>query len=338
MREIGIQPNILVCRTEYPIDRDMRHKLSMFCNVPLESVIEEQDVAYTIYEVPLMLQREKVDELVCRTLHLDLPPADMTEWKRMVDRIIAPKHKINLAVVGKYIEHQDAYKSIYEALTHAGAGEDTGIELIRIDAEDIEAEGAEKFLSGVDGLLVPGGFGIRGIEGKIMAAQYARENNIPYLGLCLGMQIAVVEFARNVLGLKDAHSLEFNADTNHAVITLMNEQKNIVKKGGTMRLGAMPCFLREGSKARAAYGEEKIMERHRHRYEFNSEYKQALEEKGLLVSGASADGKLAEVIELKEHPWFVACQFHPEFQSKPNHPHPLFRGFVNAALKHAHKI
>jgi CTP synthase len=338
LREIGIQPNILVCRTEYPIDRDMRHKLSMFCNVPLESVIEEQDVAYTIYEVPLMLQREKVDELVCRTLHLDLPPADMTEWKRMVDRIIAPKHKINLAVVGKYIEHQDAYKSIYEALTHAGAGEDTGIELIRIDAEDIEAEGAEKFLSGVDGLLVPGGFGIRGIEGKIMAAQYARENNIPYLGLCLGMQIAVVEFARNVLGLKDAHSLEFNADTNHAVITLMNEQKNIVKKGGTMRLGAMPCFLREGSKARAAYGEEKIMERHRHRYEFNSEYKQALEEKGLLVSGASADGKLAEVIELKEHPWFVACQFHPEFQSKPNHPHPLFRGFVNAALKHAHKI
>ncbi|PAW78414.1 MAG: CTP synthetase [Verrucomicrobia bacterium Tous-C9LFEB] len=339
LREIGIQPSLLVCRTEYPIDRDMRHKLSMFCNVPLEAVIEEQDVAYTIYEVPLMLQREKVDELVCKHLRLDLPAADMTEWRKMVDRIISPKHKINLAVVGKYIEHQDAYKSIYEALTHAGAGEDTGIELIRIDAEDIEAEGAEKFLAGIDGLLVPGGFGVRGIEGKIMAAQYARENHIPYLGLCLGMQIAVVEFARHVLALKGAHSLEFDVETPHPVITLMNEQKDVVKKGGTMRLGAMPCFLREGSKGRAAYGGmEKIMERHRHRYEFNSEYREQMEKAGLIVSGASPDGKLVELIELRDHPWFVACQYHPEFLSKPNSPHPLFRGFVNAALKHAKKI
>lgn len=338
LREIGIQPHLLVCRTEYPIDRDMRHKLSMFCNVPLEAVIEEQDVAYTIYEVPLMLQREKVDEIACKHLRLDLPVADMTDWKKMVDRIISPKHKINLAVVGKYIEHQDAYKSIYEALTHAGAAEDTGIELVRIDAEDIEAEGAEKFLAGVDGLLVPGGFGVRGIEGKILAAQYARETKIPYLGLCLGMQIAVVEFARHVLGLKGAHSLEFDLETPHPVITLMNEQKNVVKKGGTMRLGAMPCHLLPGSKGHAAYGADKITERHRHRYEFNNEYRAEMEAKGLIVSGSSPDGKLVELIELRDHPWFLACQYHPEFLSKPKSSHPLFRGFVNAALKHAKKI
>jgi CTP synthase len=337
LREIGIQPQILICRTEYPIDRDLRQKLSMFCNVPLEAVIEQQDVAYTIYEVPLMLQREKMDDLVCKYLHLDLPPADMTAWKTFVDHIIAPKHKVQLAVVGKYIEHQDAYKSIYEALTHAGAAEDTGIEVVRVDAEDIEAEGAGKFLNGVDGILVPGGFGGRGVEGKIEAARFARENKIPYLGLCLGMQIGVVEFARNVLGLKEAHSSEFNPETPHPVITLMDEQRHVVKKGGSMRLGSMPCVLAPGTKVQKAYGRDKIQERHRHRYEFNGEYRKAMEAQGLLIAGTSPDETLVELIELKDHPWFAACQFHPEFQSKPNQPHPLFRGFLHAALDHAQK-
>jgi CTP synthase len=336
LREIGIQPQILVCRSEYPLDRDLRSKLSMFCNVPIEACIEEQDVMHTIYEVPLMLQRERLDDLVCKYLHLDLPPADMAAWKFFVDRIIFPKNKLNLAVVGKYIEHQDAYKSIYEALTHAGAAEDAGIELVKVDAEDIEAEGAGKFLAGVDGILVPGGFGVRGIEGKIQAAEFARENKIPYLGLCLGMQVAVVEFARNVLGLEKAHSAEFDENTPDPVISLLDAQKHVVKKGGTMRLGAQPCLIKEGTKVHGVYNTTRIMERHRHRYEFNDDYRKRMEDAGMIFAGTAPEGDLVEMIELQNHPWYAACQFHPEFQSKPNHPHPLFRGFVQAAVRSRH--
>lgn len=337
LREIGIQPQILVCRTEYPVDTDIRQKLSMFCNVPMEAVIEEPDVSYTIYEVPLVLQREKMDDLVCKYLGLDLPPADMKQWEAMVNRIIAPKHRVNIAVVGKYIEHQDAYKSIYEALTHAGAATDSGINALRIDAEDIEAEGAGKFLSGVDGILVPGGFGERGIEGKIEAARFARENKIPYLGLCLGMQIAVIEFARNVLGLEKAHSTEFEESTPDPVIALLEEQKEVTVKGASMRLGRSTAVLAEGTKAREAYGEECIHERHRHRYEFNNRYRKQMEEAGLIISGLYQGRDLVEMVEVADHPWMVACQFHPEFKSKPMKPHPLFLNFVRAALSHAQK-
>lgn len=335
LREIGIQPQILVCRTDMPIDMDIRKKLSMFCNVPAEAVIEECDVAHTIYEVPLMLQREGVDDLVCKYLNLDLPEANMEKWRTMVDRIIDPKYEINIAVVGKYIELQDAYKSIYEALTHAGAGEDAGLNVIRVDAEEIEDEGAEKFLAGIDGVLVPGGFGRRGIEGKIEAARYARENKIPYLGLCLGMQIAVIEYARNVCGLEGAHSTEFNHDTPHPVIALLDEQRGVTSKGASMRLGGYLCNLQEGSKAREAYGEEQVKERHRHRYEFNGNFREELEKNGLKFSGIYAERDLVEIVEISDHPWYVACQFHPEFLSKPEVPHPLFQYFVRNAVAHA---
>jgi len=333
LREIGVQPQILVCRTEHPMDADMRKKISMFCNVPLEAVIEEQDVAYSIYEVPLMLQREKVDDLACRYLRLELPQADMSDWQKMVNAIIAPKHHVNIAVVGKYIEHQDAYKSIYESLTHAGAAEDCAINIVKLDAEDIEAEGAEKFLAGMDGVLVPGGFGGRGIEGKIASAGFSRKHKVPYLGLCLGMQVAVIDFARHCCDLVGAHSTEFAPASPHPVISLLAEQEKVTRKGASMRLGSFPCRLKEGTLARRAYDKELIHERHRHRYEFNNEYLETLENAGLVVSGVFEERHLVEVIELKDHPWFVACQFHPEFQSKPNVPHPLFHHFIKATLQ-----
>ena len=332
LREIGIQPNVLICRTEHSIDRELRSKLSMFCNVSLEAVIEEKDVNNTIYEVPLMLQREKLDELTVKHLKLDLPPADMTAWRSFVDRIITPKHKVKIGVVGKYMENQDAYKSIYESLTHAGASADAGIQLVPVDAEAIEEQGAAKFLSGLDGILVPGGFGVRGVEGKILAARYARIQKIPYLGLCLGLQIAVVDFARDVLGLTKAHSTEFNSETPDPVISMLDEQKQVVKMGGTMRLGASVCHLIPGTKAQEAYGTDRATERHRHRYEFNNDYREKMVKHGLIISGVTADQKLVELIELADHPWFAACQFHPEFKSKPNQPHPLFSGFVKAAV------
>jgi CTP synthase len=335
LREIGIQPHILVCRTEQAIDMDMRKKLSLFCNVPVEAVIEEQDVAYSIYEVPLMLQKEKLDELACKYLRLDLKPADMKDWETMVSHIIAPKHEINIAVVGKYIELHDAYKSVYEALTHAGAAEDCGLNVIKIDAEDIEAEGTGKFLEGVHGILVPGGFGKRGIEGKIQAAKFAREKKIPYFGLCLGMQVAVIEFARNVCNLAGAHSTEFDTATKHPVISMLSEQEHVTQKGATMRLGSYPCTLVEDTKAKKAYGKPLIRERHRHRYEFNNIYRDPLMKAGLVISGVCEDRDLVEISEIKDHPWFVGCQFHPEFQSKPNAPHPLFHHFVKASLSYA---
>ena len=336
LREIGIAPHILVCRCERPLDKDLRHKISMFCNVPYEAVIEEKDVDHSIYEVPLMLQRERVDDLVCRQLHLDTPVANMSHWQEIIRKLIAPQHRVRIGVVGKYIELNDAYKSVYEAIIHGGVANDCGVEIQKVDAEQMEREGPEKILKGLGGILVPGGFGERGIEGKIMAAKYARENNVPYLGLCLGMQIATIEFARNVLKLEKAHSTEFDPSTPHPVIALLDDQKKVAKKGGTMRLGAQPCQLVVSTKAAQLYGAFVIHERHRHRYEFNNAYRDRFAKADFVFSGNSPDGKLVEVIELSKHPFYVACQYHPEFHSKPHKPHPLFRGFIAAAHAHIH--
>jgi CTP synthase len=337
LREIGITPHILVCRCEYPLNKELRQKISMFCNVPFEGVIEEKDVDHSIYEVPLMLQRERMDDLVCKLLRLDTPPANMGHWQDILRKLIAPQHRVRIGVVGKYIELQDAYKSVYEAVIHGGIANDCGVEIEKVEAEDIEKHGPEKILKGLGGILVPGGFGERGINGKITAARYAREHRLPYLGLCLGMQIATIEFARNVLKLDKAHSTEFDPHTPHPVIALLDEQKKVAKKGGTMRLGAQPCQLVVGTKAAQLYGAFVVKERHRHRYEFNSAYRQRFEAAGFTVAGTTADGKLVELIELKDHPFFVASQFHPEFLSKPNAPHPLFRGFIAAVHKHSHQ-
>jgi CTP synthase len=332
LREIGLQPEILLCRTELPLEREVREKLSLYCNVPVDGVIEARDVDHSIYEFPLMLQAEGLDEKVCRLLRLDLPPADMEGWKKMVHSVLHPSRRTTIAVVGKYVELQDAYKSIYESLRHAGAANDCGVDLKIVDAEEIEAEGAEKHLSGVSGILVPGGFGDRGTEGKIMAARYAREKRIPYFGICLGMQIATIEFARNVCGLGEANSTEFDPKTPHPVIALLDEQQDVKDKGGSMRLGSWPALIKTGTRAHTAYGHTEIAERHRHRYEFNSDYRARMEEKGLVIAGTSPNGSLVEIIELKDHPWYVAVQFHPEFLSKPETPHPLFRDFIKAAL------
>jgi len=334
LREIGIQPHVLVCRCERPLDEEVRQKLSMFCNVPLHSVVEARDVDHTIYEMPLMLQEEKLDETVCRHLGLNTPTADMTGWQKFVQRVINPKKRVKIAVVGKYIDLQDAYKSIYESLTHAAASHDCGIDLVLVDAEELEAGGPEKFLKNAAGVVVPGGFGDRGIEGKISAAKYARENKVPYLGLCLGMQVATIEFARNVCGLEGANSTEFDLNTPNPVISLLDEQREVTVKGATMRLGTWPTHIRDGTLARQVYGKNEISERHRHRYEFNMKYLERMQEKGFVVGGTSPDGTLVELIELRDHPWFLACQFHPEFQSKPNNPHPMFKGFIAACLAH----
>jgi CTP synthase len=331
LREIGIAPHIVVCRCERPLDKELRQKISIFCNVPFEAVVEEKDVDHTIYEVPLMLQRERVDDLVCSLLHLDLPPAKMGHWQEIIRKLIAPQHRVRIGVVGKYIELQDAYKSVYEAISHGGIANDCGVEIQRVDSEDIEREGAEKYLKGLGGILVPGGFGERGIEGKIQAARYARENLVPYLGLCLGMQIATIEFARNVLKLAKAHSTEFDPNTPHPVIAMLDSQTKVTKKGGTMRLGAQACQLVVGTKTAQLYGAFVVKERHRHRYEFNNAYRERFLKADFVFSGQTPDGKLVEIIELPKHPFFIGCQFHPEFRSKPHQPHPLFKGFIAAA-------
>jgi CTP synthase len=333
LREIGIQPQILICRSEKTLVKEVRQKISLFCNVPLECVIEELDVAHSIYEVPLDLRAEKVDELVCRYLGLNAPAGSMREWKKMLQRLIHPRHHTRIAVVGKYIGLQDAYKSLYEALKHAGGANDTAVEIVRVDAEDIERDGAAKHLRGVQGVLVPGGFGNRGIEGKIAAARYAREKKIPYFGICLGMQIAVIEFARHVCKLKGANSTEFAPKTPHPVICLLEEQRTVTDMGGTMRLGAMPCKLAPVTHARRLYRSPLISERHRHRYEFNNAYRDRMTQRGLKVAGLYTEKDLVELIEIPSHPYFVACQFHPEFKSRPHNAHPLFRGFIEAALK-----
>jgi len=332
LREIGIAPRILVCRCDRPLSKELRQKISLFCNVPVEAVIEEKDVDHSIYEVPLMLQREGVDDLICQYLRLDVPPANMTHWQEIIRKLIAPQYRVRIGVVGKYIDLQDAYKSVYEAIIHGGVANDCGVEIVKVDAEDIEKNGAHKELDGLAGVLVPGGFGERGIEGKIMAARYARENKVPYLGLCLGLQIAVIEFARHVLGLEGAHSQEFDPYTPHPVVDLQEAQKRVTQMGGTMRLGAQAAQLKPDTQAARLYGAFVIHERHRHRYEVNVAYLEQLQKAGLVFSGTTPDGRLMELLELPGHPFYMACQFHPEFLSKPHQPHPLFRGFIQAAL------
>ncbi len=332
LREIGIQPHVLVCRTDHPLDRDLRDKLSMFCNVPPKAVIECRDVEHSIYELPLALQKEGMDQLVIDLLGLTNPPPAKNIWTEIVARLLNPKHEVTIGVVGKYIELQDAYKSVYESITHAGIANHCKVNIRRIDAEDVEKKG-NVLLRGLDGILVPGGFGDRGTEGKIAAAKFARENKVPYYGLCLGLQIAVIEFARNVLKLAGANSTEFDPRPAHPVINMMEEQKQIHDKGATMRLGSYDCALTPGSLAHKAYGADLVSERHRHRYEVNNAYVGQLQRAGLMVSGVNPTRNLVEVVELKGHPWFLGTQAHPEFQSKPNKAHPLFAAFIAAALK-----
>jgi CTP synthase len=331
LREIGLQPQVLICRTERPLDHDVRRKLSMFCSVSEKAVIEERDVEHTIYEVPLTLHAEGLDALVCDLLHLETPAPDLADWRKFVERVVSPKRRIKIAVVGKYMDVRDAYKSIYESLTHAAAGEDCGIDLKLIDAESLE-HGVDAQLKDVAGILIPGGFGARGVEEKINAARFAREHEIPFLGLCLGMQVATIEFARNVCGIKNANSTEFDKNTKEPVISLLEEQRGVRNKGASMRLGTWPTRIVPGTLAEKLYGDIEVTERHRHRYEFNMKYRDRMDAKGFVISGTSLDGTLAELIELGEHPYFVGCQYHPEFQSKPNKPHPLFKGFIQACL------
>ena len=333
LREIGIQPDVLVCRSDHPIDRDLRDKLSLFCNVPVRAVIECQDVDTSIYQLPLALQKEGMDQVVLDLLGIRLPAPKKNIWIEIVRRILSPKHEVTIAVVGKYIELQDAYKSVYESITHAGIANNCKVNIRRIDAEDLEKASGLSQLKGVDGILVPGGFGDRGTEGKIAAAKFAREKKIPYYGLCLGLQIAVIEFARNVLKLKGANSTEFDPSGPHPVINMMEEQKEITDKGATMRLGSYECALTPGTIAAKAYGQKMIKERHRHRFEVNNAYVDRLVKAGMVVSGINPKRNLVEIIELKNHPWFAAVQFHPEFQSKPNKAHPLFASFIAATIK-----
>ncbi|MGC6447240.1 MAG: CTP synthase [Rubripirellula sp.] len=335
LREIGIQPDILVCRCEHSISQEDKEKIALFCNVSTEAVIEEKDKDFSIYEVPLSLVDNKIDELIVDTLGLSNASTelDITPWTNLIHRLRNPRHEISIAVVGKYAEHKDAYKSIYESIDHAGIANETQIRIGRIQSADIEREGAEKLLSGYQGILIPGGFGDRGIEGKVESIKYARERGIPFFGICLGMQCAVIEYGRHVLGLTGAHSSEFNKDTPHPVICLLDEQQNITQMGGTMRLGSQPATLMADSKAEAAYGQQSIEERHRHRYEFNNEYRTQFEDGGMVFSGTRPDGGLVEIIEVPTHPWFLAVQFHPEFKSKPLQAHPLFSGFVGAAVQ-----
>jgi len=331
LREIGIQPDILVCRTERTLNPEIRQKLSLFCNIPLDSVIEEKDVDFSIYELPLCLHRERLDALVIRKLGLGGNEPSMEDWENIVRRLKFPQHRIKVGVVGKYIDLGDSYLSVFESLTHGGILNDCGVDFVKIDSEALENDPHLSCLHHVDGIVVPGGFGDRGVRGKVLAARYARENKIPYFGLCLGLQVAIIEYAEAVVGLEGANSTEFNPATPHPVIDIMEDQKALDKKGGSMRLGQYPCQLAEGSVAREAYVHEIIYERHRHRYEFNNAFREKLESKGMLFSGINPDRNLVEIVEVPDHPWYVGVQFHPEFQSKPNQPHPLFASFIKAA-------
>ena len=334
LRSIGIQPNVIVCRTEYPMGEDLKRKIAQFCDVDQKAVIECRD-ASNLYEIPLNLRKEGLDDIVVSHLKLNLPEPDMTEWENLVRRIQSITGSVEIAIVGKYVALHDAYLSIVEALGHAGIDAEREVKIRWVSAEDVTPDNVDELLAGVHGVLVPGGFGDRGIEGKITAIRWAREKRVPFFGICLGMQMAVIEFARNVMGLAGANSSEIDPSTPHPVIDLLPEQKDIEDLGGTMRLGLYPCKIVPGTLAARAYGDELIYERHRHRYEFNNEYREQIEAAGLRVSGTSPDGRLVEMIELPDHPWFLAVQFHPEFTSRPNRPHALFREFVNAAIRHA---
>jgi len=333
LREIGIQPDIILCRTERPLSTEIKQKIALFCNVEERAVIEARDVP-SIYQVPLQFHKEHLDDIIVEKLRISAPPPDLADWERMVHKIYSMTDSVEIAICGKYVHLVDAYKSIIESFTHAGVANDVHVNIRWIDVEEIERDGAEELLKGVDGVLVPGGFGDRGIEGKIQAIKYARENGIPFLGICLGLQCAVIEFARHVCGLEDAHSSEFNPDTKNPVIDLMLAQRSRTKMGGTMRLGAYPCRIKEGSLAHRLYGEIDISERHRHRWEVNNDYREILEKNGLMISGLSPDENLVEIVEIPSHPFFIASQFHPEFKSRPQRAHPLFRGLVEAAKKY----
>lgn len=331
LRSIGISPDIIVTRCDEPIDQSIRDKIAMFCNVRPDCVIENMTLP-VLYQAPVMLEEHHFSDIVCRELNLQLPPCDMAEWKEMLSRIASRTRQVKIALVGKYVKLHDAYLSVAEALRHAGYETGAKIEIDWIEAEDVTGETADKLLSSADGILVPGGFGDRGIEGKILAAKYAREHDVPYLGICLGMQVAVIEYARHILGWKDANSSEFSLHSPHSVIDLMPDQQGNLPKGGTMRLGAYPCKIYPGSIMEMSYGKPEIQERHRHRYEFNNQFREALTEKGLRITGTSPDGRLVEAVEIPQNRFFIGVQFHPEFKSRPNHAHPLFLGFVKAAL------
>ena len=333
LREIGIQPDILICRTEQHIPKDECEKIALFCNVERDAVIEEKDKEFSIYEVPLSLAQNKLDELIVDKLGLtQAKPLDMSDWRKMLDDMRAPAHEVTIGFVGKYTKHRDAYKSVYESLDHAGIAHRAKVRLVRIVSDEVAPGGMALELANVDGLLVPGGFDKRGIEGKIEAIKFARETGLPFFGICLGLQCATIEFARHI-GLENANSTEFDKASPHPVVCLMEEQTGVTDLGGTQRLGAYPCHLKAGTKARAAFGVDVTSERHRHRYEVNNNYRDRLEAGGMIFSGTSPDGGLVEAIELKDHPWFVAVQSHPEFQSKPTKPHPLFRDFIGASLQ-----
>ena len=336
LRGIGIQPDMLLCRSEKTIDDDMRKKISLFCSVPIKAVITAEDVS-TIYGVPLNLHAQGTDDIVCQHFGWNLPQPDIAEWEKMVETIINPQKHIKIGICGKYVNLKDAYKSIIESFVHAGVPSNAEVDLIWVSSEEIKKHGAEKFLHDIDGLLIPGGFGERGVEGKIEAIKYVRENNIPFFGICLGMQCAVIEYARNVCGLTDAHSFEFYRELKHPVIHLMADQEGVTDLGGTMRLGAYPCKIEKGTKSEIAYKQTDVSERHRHRYELNNSYREMLSEKGLIMAGVSPDERLVEIVEINDHPWFVGVQYHPELKSRPTKPHPLFRDFVKAAVTYKEK-
>ncbi|WP_432627978.1 CTP synthase [Brotaphodocola sp.] len=337
LQSMGIWPDILVCRSEHPLDDSIRSKIALFCNVPKTHVLQNLDVE-VLYEAPLAMEKEHLAEVACQCLQLDCPEPDLTEWRAMIDAWKHPEHDVTVALVGKYTQLHDAYISVVEALKHGGVANHAAVHIKWVDSETVTKDNVGEILGDVSGILVPGGFGSRGIDGKIYAIQYARENNIPFLGLCLGMQLSIVEFARDVVGYTDAHSAELDPSTVHPVIHLMPDQNGIEDIGGTLRLGSYPCVLNKESKAYKLYGEETIHERHRHRYEVNNDYRTVLQENGMMLSGISPDGRIVEMIEIPSHPWFIATQAHPELKSRPNRPHPLFRGFIEAALKKAGEI
>ncbi|MFT4398960.1 glutamine hydrolyzing CTP synthase [Bacillus sp. SW14] len=336
LRSLGIQPNIIVVRTEMPISQDMKDKIALFCDIDTKAVIECED-ADNLYSIPLELQKQGLDKLVCEHMRLECKEAEMSEWNELVNKVSNLSQTITIGLVGKYVELPDAYISVVESLRHAGYAFDTDVKVKWINAEEVTESNIEELTSGTDGIIVPGGFGDRGVEGKIVATKYARENNIPFLGICLGMQVASIEYARNVLGLKGAHSAEIDPSTQYPIIDLLPEQKDVEDLGGTLRLGLYPCKLEEGTKAFEVYQDEVVYERHRHRYEFNNEFRQQMEDQGFVFSGTSPDGRLVEIIELKDHPWFVASQFHPEFKSRPTRPQPLFKGFIRASVEAANQ-
>lgn len=332
LQGMGIWPDIIVCRSEHALPQNLKDKIALFCNVPNNRVLQNLDVEY-LYEAPLAMEKERLAQVACECLHLDCPEPDLTDWEAMVDALRTPDKEVNIALVGKYIQLHDAYISVVEALKHGGISNKATVNIKWIDSEAVTDENVDKLLDDVDGILVPGGFGDRGIEGKIKAITYARTHKVPFLGLCLGMQLSIVEFARNVIGFNDAHSIELDPSTTHPVIALMPDQNGVEDIGGTLRLGSYPCVLDKTSKAFALYREETIHERHRHRYEVNNDYRAVLTEKGMKLSGLSPDGRIVEMCELSEHPFFLATQAHPELKSRPNRPHPLFKGFIEAAIK-----